>query len=99
MANSWRPSVLPERCRVITRLALVLDSVHWLKAAPLMESTSKPSGMRKLKLKMPALLMSAAKLSASVVWSSPSDKVSRVSTRTSGSTAEAFKDRLAAVSE
>ncbi len=40
---------------------------------------------------MPARVMSTVKLSASVVWSSPSDKVSLVSTRTSGSTAEAFK--------
>ena len=63
-----------------------------------MESTSNPSGMRKLKLKIPARVMSAVKLSASVVWSSPSDKVSRVSTRTSGSTADAVNERLFVVS-
>jgi len=43
--------------------------------------------------------MFAAKLSASVVWSSPSDNVSLVSTRTSGSTADAFNVRLADASE
>ena len=47
---------------------------------------------------MPARVMSTVKLSARVVWSSPRDKVSLVSTRTSGSTAEAFKEMLAALS-
>jgi hypothetical protein len=43
--------------------------------------------------------MSTAKLSASAVWSSPNDNVSRVTTCTSGSTADALNDKLAAGSE
>ena len=93
MVNCCRPSVLPGKCSVMTRPASVLSSVQWLKAEPLMESTSKPAGIRKLSRKIPARVMSAAALTARTVRSSPSDSVSCVSTRTSGSTDEAFNTR------
>ena len=63
-----------------------------------MDSTSKPAGMTKLSRKMPARVMLTVALAASTVRSSPSERVSWVSTRTSGSTAEAFKEAVALVS-
>ena len=42
----------------MTRPASVFNSVQWLNAVPLMDSTSKPAGRTKLRLKMPARVMS-----------------------------------------
>ncbi len=78
----------------MTRPASVFNSVQWLNAAPLMDSTSKPAGMTKLNLKIPARVMATSAVVASTVRSSPSDSVSCVSTRTSGSTAEAFRENV-----
>ena len=83
----------------MTRPASVFNSVQWLNAAPLMDSTSKPGGMTKLNLKIPARVMVTSAVVASTVRSSPSDSVSCVSTRTSGSTAEALSSAVAWVSE
>ena len=63
-----------------------------------MDSTSKPAGMTKLRRKMPARVMLTVALAARTVRSSPSERVSWVSTRTSGSTAEAFREAVAFVS-
>ena len=54
MMNCCCPSVLPVRFKVMTRPASIFNSVQWLIAAPLMDSTSKPSGITKLNLKIPA---------------------------------------------
>ena len=61
MANCCRPSVLPFKLSVITRPASVFDSVQWLNAAPLMDSTSKPAGIAKLNRKIPARVMSPSR--------------------------------------
>ena len=74
----------------MTRSAFVFNSVQWLNAAPLMDSTSKPGGITKLNLKIPARVIVTFAVEASTVRSSPSESVSCVSTRTSGSTAEAL---------
>ena len=92
MANCCCPSVLPRKCRVITRPASVFNSVQWLNTAPLMDSTSSPAGSKKLRRKMPARVMSTVAFAASTMRSSPSESVSWVSTRTSGSTADAFRE-------
>ena len=99
MVNCCRPSVLPVRFNVMTRPASVFNSVQWLNAAPLMDSTSKPAGMTKLNLKIPARVMATLAVEASTVRSSPSESVSCVSTRTSGSTGEAFSSAVACGSE
>ena len=64
-----------------------------------MASTSNPAGRRKLRRKMPARVMVTSAVAASTVRSSPSDRVVWVSTRTSGSTAEAFNSATARRSE
>ena len=99
MMNCCWPSVLPVRFKVMTRPASVFNSVQWLNAAPLMDSTSKPSGMTKLNLKIPARVIFTVAVEASTVRSSPSESVSCVSTRTSGSTADALSNAVACVSE
>src|ERR1044071_9755289 len=78
---------------VSTRSASLFDSVQWLNAEPLTDSTTKPWGMGKLSRKMPALEISTVAFTASTVRSSPRESVSCVSTRTSGSTAEARRER------
>lgn len=95
IANSCRPSVRPRRCSVMIRSLSVFNSVQWLSALPVMDSTSIPVGSAKLRRKIPARVMSTVAFTASTARSSPSESVSCDSTRTSGSTSEAFSTAVA----
>ena len=94
MLNCCWPSVLPGKCSVMTRPAVGLQlPSNDSTPKPLIDSTSKPPACTKLRRKIPARVMFTVAFTASTVRSSPSESVSCVSTRTSGSTARSFHRR------